>query len=566
MRLLNFSITKYRSITTAHKIKISDLTVLIGKNNEGKSNILKALNVAMNTLQEHAHGRAGRPYTFGLAKAEEIYYWERDFPIELQNRSRNKESVFRLEFELNSEEMIEFRQAVKSQLNGTLPLEIKFGRENKPTITVPKQGRGGNKLSNKSGRIAQFIADKIYFNYIPAIRTDQEAINEIRHLLSYELSVLEENEEYKRALLTITDLQTPLLENLANKIKVPLSEFLPNIQGVTIEISEVRRLTALRRDIDVYIDDGFLTKIEYKGDGVKSLATLALLKNKYMVGGASIIAIEEPESHLHPSAIHQLKSIIIDLSRSNQIIISSHNPLFVDRHEISANIIIDNRKAKAAKTITEIRELLGVQASDNLVNATYVLVVEGEEDVTSLSALLPILSNKLANAVKNHVLVFDPLNGAGNLSYKLSLLSNALCVYHVFLDCDEAGRKAYERAEKDGWLSVKKCTFVTCDGMKESEFEDTLEPDVYIKAVMDEFGVDLSVSKFRSSAKWSDRANAVFRQQGKLWTDNVQAKLKRVVAQSVRKSPDKALNPHKRNSLDNLVRNLETLIAGKHNE
>ena len=47
MQLVNFSVTNYRSITKAHKINLQNITVLVGRNNEGKSNILMALNVAM---------------------------------------------------------------------------------------------------------------------------------------------------------------------------------------------------------------------------------------------------------------------------------------------------------------------------------------------------------------------------------------------------------------------------------------------------------------------------------------------------------------------------------------
>ena len=54
MELVNFSVTNFRSITTAHKISISETTILIGKNNEGKSNILKGLDIAMSALQSHA--------------------------------------------------------------------------------------------------------------------------------------------------------------------------------------------------------------------------------------------------------------------------------------------------------------------------------------------------------------------------------------------------------------------------------------------------------------------------------------------------------------------------------
>ena len=47
-------ITNYRSLTTAHKVSVSNTTILVGRNNEGKSNLLKALDVAMNVLRHHA--------------------------------------------------------------------------------------------------------------------------------------------------------------------------------------------------------------------------------------------------------------------------------------------------------------------------------------------------------------------------------------------------------------------------------------------------------------------------------------------------------------------------------
>jgi AAA15 family ATPase/GTPase len=54
VRLVNFSVSNFRSITAAHKVPISNTTILIGRNNEGKSNVLKALSFAMNALLEHA--------------------------------------------------------------------------------------------------------------------------------------------------------------------------------------------------------------------------------------------------------------------------------------------------------------------------------------------------------------------------------------------------------------------------------------------------------------------------------------------------------------------------------
>lgn len=205
-------------------------------------------------------------------------------------------------------------------------------------------------MAKKISDIAKFVAEKISFNYIPAIRTDKEATEVVHKMLSEELIILESNTEYISALDSIKRLQKPILDKLAQQIQQPLSEFLPSIKGVSIEISEERRRFSLRRDIDIVIDDGIPTSIEYKGDGVKSLAALGLLKNKHKEQtGASIIAIEEPESHLHPGAIHQINDIILALSETNQVILTTHNPLFVNRGDIKTNIIVMMGKRRLQK-------------------------------------------------------------------------------------------------------------------------------------------------------------------------------------------------------------------------
>jgi predicted ATP-dependent endonuclease of OLD family len=316
----------------------------------------------------------------------------------------------------------------------------------------------------------------------------------------------------------------------------------------------------VRREFNVIIDDGTPTNIEYKGDGVKSLAALGLLKNKLRRTGASIIAIEEPESHLHPGAIHQLNEIIKSLSESNQVILTTHNPLFVDRSSIRTNIIVNDGKATPARSVGAIRDVLGIKASDNLTNANYALVVEGEEDVKSLKALIPILSDKLGRAIKNNMLVIEPIGGAGNLSYKLSLLKNSLCVTHTLLDNDDAGRKAFDRASSDSLVDLPSCTMITCMGMTDSEFEDCISVNTYKDAIQNTFGVTLDSPAFKNNKKWSERLKSAFMDQGKPWNEGILRRAKTTLAEEVSKKPNDSLNKHKRNSIDALIVALETMV------
>ena len=548
MQLVNFSVTNYRSITKAHKINLQNITVLVGRNNEGKSNILMALNVAMETMMQHANHANVH---------ERLYDWQRDFPVQLQQRKNNLDSIFRLNFRLNHDENTEFFRTTGIRSNEDIPIELKYGQDNRAKITVPK--KGSSSFNDKSEKVTAFICERIAINYIQAVRTEDMAMDVIHRLISTELSKLYDNEEYKSAEQTIYNLQEAVYNDIANRILAPLQEFLPQLTDVEIK-SRGRRLVwrGFRNDVDVILNDGTPTSILYKGDGIKSLVSLAILKESKN----EIIAIEEPESHLHPEAIHSLVNVINGISENHQVIITTHNPLFVQRNNISNNIIVDHGTAKPAKNIKEIRELLGVLPEDNLINASHVLVVEGEDDKIALNKILSSLSPTIKDALIKNKLVIQPLAGATNLNYELSRLRSYVCRYFVFLDADEAGYDAAEKAIEKGLLSESDVKYSICNGNNTAEFEDCLKKDFYIEAIRNKFSVDLGVTSFRNSKKWSDRVKTVFLSQGQRWTDAVEKKVKMEVTKLIPvEDADSVLDEHKRGSIDALVNALENMLS-----
>jgi putative ATP-dependent endonuclease of the OLD family len=242
-------------------------------------------------------------------------------------------------------------------------------------------------------------------------------------------------------------------------------QFLRKVASVKVQIPQDRRYRALRRNCEIVIDDGSPTALEYKGDGVQSLAAIAIMRHASERASGNrntVIAIEEPESHLHPEAIHEIRDVISELSNKYQIVLTMHNPLFVDRLYIHRNIVVNQSRARPAKSIEEVRRILGVRASDNLRHANLVLIVEGEEDRVSLRALLAHHSAAIRMALDKNVLVIDILGGASNLAYKLGLIRDSLCLHHSFLDDDEAGRKGFERARDLGLTSDSETNFTVC--------------------------------------------------------------------------------------------------------
>lgn len=188
----------------------------------------------------------------------------------------------------------------------------------------------------------------------------------------------------------------------------------------------------------------------------------------------SIVAIEEPEAHLHPEAINRLRNSIYSLTGNSQVIISTHNPLFVNRECIGKNIIVENGIVKQASNIREIRNVLGVKVSDNLYNAEVMLLVEGETDLISLKSILSILSKKIENAIKDNRLVIMPIGGTGRLSYILMMVNQLIGNAYVFLDSDNAAKTAIEDVQKQNLISNKNYLLCCCEGMKNAEFEDAI--------------------------------------------------------------------------------------------
>src|SRR5690606_1221705 len=243
MKLTSITVENYRSITRAHRVRISDMTVLVGPNNEGKSNILRALVTAMNVLTGGAlrmppgYSQSGRARLPGYTR---FYDWDTDFPIHLQDRKPNGQSVILLEFRPTEEELQEFRQQLGSKLKDTLPLKISLGPR-EFSVSVHKKGPGGPALTKKSVNIAKFIAARLEFEHIPAVRTAESAQQIVSTLVARELSKLEENQDYAEALRKIEELQQPTLNQLSESIKQTLVKFLPKVDGVTVQIPGASR-------------------------------------------------------------------------------------------------------------------------------------------------------------------------------------------------------------------------------------------------------------------------------------------------------------------------------------
>ena len=566
MKIISFSVENYRSLTKARKIPIQNYTLLVGPNNEGKSNILHALALFMQCLSSWS--RVLVRDSDGELRARMVrrridYKWERDFPVLYQKSKKSLKTKITVDFELNDREVGEFKAEIGSSLNGALPIELSFSEDGNFSLSIQKPGRGQKTLNRKANQIAQFVSDRIRFDYIPAIRTSSSAEEVVASILDEELRSLEDDPRYVKALDEISKLQQPILEALGRSICGTVNAFLPSVKSVELRVEESSRFRALRRSVEVLVDDGAKTPLNRKGDGVQSLVALSLMRHaaeRKPDSENSIVAIEEPESHLHPNAIHELRSVVSDLASKNQVVITSHSPLFVNRDSLSSNIIVNNNVAKACDSIKSLRDVLGVRFSDNLQNASLIALVEGASDVALLTSILASRSAAISNAISVGKLQFDSLGSASTLSYKANLYLSSACKVHAFLDDDKEAHIAYERAQKNGLLDVADVNFTSMIGMNEAELEDLYDPAVYRAAFSAHFGVDPTAKVQGRRRKWSEQTEARFKIAGKPWNDGVKSKVKGWLSEFAKSRVQDIFVRNSDALLDSFVSNLERRI------
>jgi putative ATP-dependent endonuclease of OLD family len=261
MKLVAFAVQNYRSIKATPPLKLSNFTVLVGPNNEGKSNLLSALVCALALTQE-VRGVPRRMLLTGRSS----YVFRRDFPVALQGSSSAGPSKFTLEFELDDSDTAAFRAAVGSKLSGTLKIQLKVTKDEEAEFSVLIQGPAQKKLSAKRGQIGKFISERLQFQYIGAVRSEEQSREIVDAMVSRALLQLETNPDYQAALQRVEDIERPLLDAVSANIESSLRPFLPDLKKVNSLVSKEQRARALRRSVEIWLDDGTATPLSQKGD------------------------------------------------------------------------------------------------------------------------------------------------------------------------------------------------------------------------------------------------------------------------------------------------------------
>ena len=563
MRLVSVTVRDFRSITTANKIPFSELTVLLGPNNEGKSNILAAVVIALALLSQGNFTYRRQYLRYKYNSGLQSYDWSRDYPVNLQKSKSEGSSQVTLEFELNDHERKRFQNRVGINLKTNLRVKVVLSPE-EAKVDLLLSGPAKRGLNQKHiNAIAKFVADSVFLQYIPAVRTADMAQDVIEDLLSTRLKLLEKDAKYQKHISALQKLQQPILQALSKEITATVQGFLPDVKAITID-NRRSLARAVSRSAYIDVDDGAKTNLLLKGDGIKSLTAISLMQHlgKSNLGARSLIlAIEEPESHLHPKAIHQLRRVLNDMTSEGQVILTTHCAALVDRAAIENNILVRSGSAAPAESVKELRDALGVEQSDNLSSARLVLLVEGVNDLHLVKTWLMQASPSLRGAISNGLLGLDSLDGVGNLSYKARTHQSNVSEVYAFVDNDMAARDAVTAAEKAGAILTSEYTATVCPGLTNSELQDLIDDSFYLAEFSNVLGVSLSSSDLgKIKAEWASRVKHAVELKGKVWSKSLESRLKAIACESAERMGLSSLSSKRRTSFDALVSALEKRV------
>jgi predicted ATP-dependent endonuclease of OLD family len=213
----------------------------------------------------------------------------------------------------------------------------------------------------------------------------------------------------------------------AEAIKNFMLEYTSSLQKVEITPNIVWKDAIKSVDVNFqFKGDSKLIPMSHKGTGYRRLFMVARFrylaeKNK---GNNIIYLIEEPETFLHPSAQEDLLNSFKDLSEDNQIIITTHSPVFTGSTDYDSVILCKNggqsvyeyaNEENKTQFIRHIVEELGIKPWYNLVDRYEKIVfVEGINDTKFYNIICKKIFDK--NLLNNDKILVLPCGGVNNVN------------------------------------------------------------------------------------------------------------------------------------------------------
>ncbi|MFK8215446.1 ATP-dependent nuclease [Haloferax volcanii] len=446
MILSGFRIRNYRSIAN-ERLLLDDHTILIGKNNSGKSTVLDSIQDYFSLITENIN--------YSGWFENRVRDWNEDYTI-----------TFHAEYELNESDRKQIRESFNTDIPSRIfPDNQPFGLL-KHTISINSDGLAETRLQTKiddgwlllyeqdptesAYRLTDF--DRIRSNRVETVQTtdgveikgtvNKSGVRKVDILTSVPEQFSDLLHRFASQVRSIDAIRNPmsnaqvsersLIQPDASDLAQVLQTYSQNNKEVFTEIvSKYKEIMEGVTDIrtPIWGTDNVSTTTVIDEEGIQegfSLADISSGSKEILALITSILAsqnstnillIEEPELHLHPEAERALLKLIQEVSKSGpQVILTTHSDVFVD--SVNVNNIIrvkrdDNTNLKHVQQDNIPDELadLGYNKS-NLLQSKGVVFVEGKSD----ERVLRQFGKKLNFDFNENGVIIVELDGEGNIA------------------------------------------------------------------------------------------------------------------------------------------------------
>lgn len=392
---------------------LNKINLLIGKNNSGKSNVLKFLKILTDVKiafgsfpndVKNQHNRSNIPASIFFKETFE----DLQIPEFLDNETNKRP---------------EFRTQVADYFEDSTILEFKFV-DNDFTISFKKNI--SNQYELYKNELAIAIINKFQINY--GYRNPMDAVK--RH---YEKDFLEWLRSFHPKIIYIPDIRiiqeknnieksnssingTNLISELSlmKNHEVGEDDRYQKFKSIEKKIAEILNVEKIEIHIPgkskelVLVVDHKRWALENFGTGVHDLVMLCCM---IMLNEKSLICIEEPEIHLHPEL--QRRFIKFLTETEHQYIITTHSNVFLDylNDDISIyHVKYDGTKSYINKSLTnkgikEIIDEMGYKASD-LLQTNGIIWVEGPSDRIYLNKWLSLINSEIKEGIHYSIMFY----------------------------------------------------------------------------------------------------------------------------------------------------------------
>ncbi|MEI6316294.1 MAG: AAA family ATPase [bacterium] len=558
MKINSIKINNYRSIKeiflTTDSIANKSCYILLGVNETGKSNILKAINLiskgeTINYNTDCLKSAQKKKESVSVRLNLGIQNWQfyvdhlskNGIPLDLAKeiKIKNIESVVVFDFENKRIDQffieiddiktlglyfIDGQNAIK------LIKEIYQGEEPVTEESIVTLVGAGARILNKE-ILEKILSEKstIFDLGIPKIifwapnddkylinkpvnlnefATDQSKSIPLRNIfkiaerddIPYAVSLASQSAENRM------ELQEDLSRAITEHINLIWSE-----HNISIRIQIEQDLSC-----SVYVEDKDDPTPKYamsqRSDGFRQLVSILLnlsVENKKSILKNQVILLDEPEVHLHPSGVRYLRDEILNIAQNNLVFVSTHSIYMVDRKSLNRHVRVEKCGSVSKGSVTSaysidpenpyqeevLYEALGTSVYEHI--KPYMLVFEGRTD----KDLFDVFTSKFKSDIKPLDIGSISSESADKMPTYAKFFDNKLVKGFFILDSDQKGKSIKNNMIKDN-SSLKNNIFELNDFSAQSKayftIEDLLPSEIIIESVNELFSVIIQIDSTKA--------------------------------------------------------------------